>query len=262
VTSSQRDVPDARETLGQLTRVVEGHLGSNLLGLYLFGSLAAGGFYPGKSDLDLIAIVEAAIEEGEQLEALRRLHDAFVAERPTWVERIEVAYVSRKVLQTYGNRPRGSIAVISPGEPLHIRDAGFEATLNWYSACNDGETLVGPPPLELGPPVTRAASRRAVEELLGEWQSRVREPSIAYVPAAQGYIVVTLCRALHTLATGEQATKEAAAGWAAARYPDWATFIDTCLASYRADVHEAHDALIAFTDYAIGEAARAGGQAG
>jgi hypothetical protein len=257
VTSGQRDVPEARETLGQLTRAVEGHLGSNLLGLYLFGSLAAGGFYPGKSDLDLIAIVEAAIDEGEQLEALRGLHDAFVSKRPAWVERIEVAYVSREVLQTFGGRPSGTIAVISPGEPLHIRDAGFEATLNWESACNDGETLLGPPPLELGPLVTSEARRRAVEHLLAEWKSRVREPSVAYVPAAQGYIVVTLCRALHTLATGEGATKESAAAWAAATFPEWATFIDASLASYRADVREAHEAVIAFTDHAIAEAARA-----
>src|SRR4051794_35287629 len=250
-------MPAPRDTLEQLTQALEGHLGSNLLGLYLFGSLAAGGFYSGKSDLDLIAIVDAAIEEGEQLEALRRLHDAFVSERPTWVERIEVAYVSREGLQTFGGRPTGTTAVISPGEPLHIRAVGFEATLNWDSACNDGETLLGPPPLELGPLVTRGARGHAVEELLGEWRSRVREPSIAYVPAAQGYIVVTLCRALYTLATGEQATKEAAAAWAAARYPDWASFIDESLARLRADVHEAHDAVIAFTDYAIAEAGRA-----
>ena len=53
---------DARETLKQLTSAIERHLGSDLLGLYLFGSLAAGGFYPGKSDLDLIAIVAARPE--------------------------------------------------------------------------------------------------------------------------------------------------------------------------------------------------------
>lgn len=110
-------MPTPRATLGQLTRLIESRLGSNLLGLYLFGSLATGGFYPGKSDLDLIAIVKAEIEGGDQLEALRRLHDAFVSERPTWVERIEVAYVSREVLQTFSDRPSGTIAVISPGEP-------------------------------------------------------------------------------------------------------------------------------------------------
>ena len=72
----------ARETLKQLTSAIDSHLGSGLLGLYLFGSLAAGGFYPGKSDLDLMAIVAAEVEEGQQLESLRSLHDAFVSDGP------------------------------------------------------------------------------------------------------------------------------------------------------------------------------------
>ena len=89
--------------------------------------------YPGKSDLDLMAIVAAEVEEGQQLESLRSLHDAFVSERPAWVERVEVAYVDRGVLQTFGDRPSGRIAVINPGEPLHIRDAGYDSTLDWHS---------------------------------------------------------------------------------------------------------------------------------
>jgi hypothetical protein len=40
----------ARETLKELAAAIESHFRSELLGLYLFGSLAAGGFYPGKSD--------------------------------------------------------------------------------------------------------------------------------------------------------------------------------------------------------------------
>jgi len=86
---------DARETLTQLAAAIERHFRTELLGLYLFGSLAAGGFYAGKSDIDLMAIIAVGVEEGPQLEELTRLHDAFVSERPTWVERIEVAYVER-----------------------------------------------------------------------------------------------------------------------------------------------------------------------
>jgi predicted nucleotidyltransferase len=146
----------ARETLKELAAAIESHFRSELLGLYLFGSLAAGGFYPGKSDLDLMAIIAAEVEEGSQLEELRSLHDTFVSERPTWVERIEVAYVDRGVLRTFGDRPRGRIAVVCPGEPLHIRDAGLEVTLDWHGVITVGETILGPPPLDLGPPVSRS----------------------------------------------------------------------------------------------------------
>jgi predicted nucleotidyltransferase len=153
---------DARATLMHLADVIDRHFGSNLLGLYLFGSLAAGGFYPGKSDLDLMAIIAAEVEEGQQLESLRGLHDAFVTERPAWVERVEVIYVDRGVLGTLGDRPSGRIAVICPGEPLQIRDAGFELILDWHSVTTDGETIVGPPPLDLGPTVSPAAGLRCL----------------------------------------------------------------------------------------------------
>ena len=172
-----------------------------------------------------MAVVTAGVEEGQQLEELRALHEAFVAERPAWVERIEVVYVDRDVLRTLTDRPRGRIAVVCPGEPLHVRDAGFESTLDWHGVTTQGETILGPPPLELGPQVTSNAFRHAVEALLREWPSRVRAPWVAYVPAHQGYVVMTLCRALYALATGEQTTKEEAAAWAAARYPEWSSFI-------------------------------------
>jgi predicted nucleotidyltransferase len=245
---------DARETLKELAAAIESHFGSDLLGLYLFGSLAAGGFYPGKSDIDLMAIIGAGVEEGPQLEDLRSLHDTFVSERPAWVERVEVAYVERGVLQTFGERPRGRIADVCPGERLRIRDAGAEFTLDWHGVTTLGETIFGPPPLDLGPEVSLSAYLHAVEELLKEWPTTVREPWVAYVPAHQGYVVMTLCRALYALATGKQATKEEAAAWAAARYPEWSQFISEAHATYRADVRDSHRALISFTDYAVAQA--------
>jgi hypothetical protein len=246
-------VLDPRATVDELTRLLAGNFGSRLLGLYLFGSLAAGGFYPGKSDVDLLAVLDSEVEE---LDALDALHAGFVAEHPEWTERVEVGYVSQAVLRTLGDVPQGRIAVISPGEPLNAKEVESDWTLNWQAVCTRGETLLGPPPLELGPPVTPAVYRRAIQELLVYWKAAVRAPSVAYVPAHQGYIVVTLCRALHGLATGEQATKEEAAFWAAEELPDWAPLIQEALAMYRADVSEQHERTIRFVDYVADQAER------
>jgi aminoglycoside adenylyltransferase-like protein len=109
-------------------------------------------------------------------------------------------------------------------------------------------------PVISGPKVSPGAYTHAVEALLREWPSRVRAPWVAYVPAHQGYVVMTLCRALYALATGEQTTKEEAAAWAAVRYPEWSSFINEARARYRADVHDSHHALISFTDHAVAEA--------
>jgi hypothetical protein len=239
-----------RAALAELASLLIGGLGDRLVGLYLFGSLAAGTFHEGKSDLDVFAVIAREIEEGEQFDALASLHTAFVSAHPAWAERIEVGYVSRAVLQSFAEVPAGRIAAISPGEPFHLREVGTGWLLNWYSVCTQGETLTGPPPLEVGPVVSAGTFKEAVAAQLGEWKDIVRTPSVGYVPAQQGYIVVTLCRALYTLATGAQISKEAAVAWTAERHPEWASFVNEGLARYRADVTEAHRAVIEFVDFA------------
>ena len=174
----------------------------------MFGSLPAGWFRPGKSGVDLFAVLASDIREGETLEALRSRHDCFVAEFPAWQERVEVGYVSQAALQTFGNVPKGQVAVVSPGEPVNVKAAGSEWVLDWHSVCMQGETLVGPPPHEIGPAVTAGAYREAVLAQLREWKTEVRAAQVAYVPAHQGYIVATVCRALYALVTGEQTSKE------------------------------------------------------
>ncbi len=247
-------VTDPREAVAELTSLLQDHLGAALAGLYLFGSLAAVGFVPGKSDVDLLAVLDHDIAEGDELAALAALHAGFVSRHPDWSDRVEVGYVSAAVLSTLGDAPSGRIAVVSPGEPLNAKDAGADWVLNWHSVCTVGETLVGPPPLELGPVVRPAAYRRAVETQLQAWATEVRAPWVAYVPTHQGYVVVTVCRALHLLETGKQAAKEDAAAWAAERYPAWAAFIDSALRHYRADVHGPHEETIRFVDDAVSEA--------
>jgi predicted nucleotidyltransferase len=249
-------VTEPREALAEISARIVDRFGEGLRGLYLFGSLAAGAFCPGKSDIDLLAVVAADVHEGEDLEALRSLHAEFVSEHPAWVERVEVGYVSEAVLQTFGEDPRGPIALISPGEPLHVKEVGADWTLNWRGVCTEGETIVGPPPLELGPEVTQDAYKRSIEAQLDAWKVDVRAPWVAYVPAVQGYIAVTLCRALYGLATGEQTTKENAVSWASERYPEWARFLDDALTAHRADVSEAHQATIRFVDEAFADAGR------
>ena len=245
------DDPHAR--VADLAALLDREFGDGLLGLYLFGSLAAGGFVEGRSDIDLLAVLERDVDE-ERLERLERLHAAFVAEHPDWIERVEVGYVSRDVLRTLADEPSRTIAVISPGEPLNIKEFDWGWALNWHGACSQVEVVRGPQPLELGPAISPDSFRRAVAEELRGWPEGVRRPSVAYLPAHQGYIVVTVCRALYTLETGQQTTKEAAAAWAAARYPEWAAFITDALAAYRADLAERHAATIAFVDFAKAEA--------
>jgi predicted nucleotidyltransferase len=51
-------VSEPRDRVAELTTLLRDELGGSLLGLYLFGSVAAGGFVAGRSDVDLFAVVE------------------------------------------------------------------------------------------------------------------------------------------------------------------------------------------------------------
>lgn len=241
----------ARQRLRELSTLLQRQLGSNLLGLYLFGSLAVGDFHPARSDLDLLAVLDSPIE-AEQHEALDQLLTEFVATNPAWQNRIEIGFISREVLQTFPERPRGTIAAVSPGEPFHAKDVEADWVLNWHGVCTQGEVVLGPPPLELGPQITAAAYKRAVAAQLAAWQQEIRHPWVAYVPAHQGYIVVTVCP-LYALETGEHATKESAVSWAAERYPDWAEFIREALTAHRADYTDPHTRAIGFVDLAVAD---------
>jgi Aminoglycoside adenylyltransferase, C-terminal domain/Nucleotidyltransferase domain len=244
-------VSEPRERVAELTALLLDELRPDLLGLYLFGSLAAGGFVEGRSDVDLFAVVEDAVDEN-RLARLERLHADFAAAHPEWRERVEVGYVDRGVLQTFAAEPAGTIAVISPGEPLHITEPQRGWVLNWHGVCTQGEVLYGSPPLELGPALSESDYRRVVAAQLAAWQKEIRAAAwVGYVPAAEGYAVVSICRALYALETGGQTTKEAAAAWAAERFPEWAGFIRDALAKHRADPAGPRAATIRFVDFAV-----------
>ena len=104
--SSQRpsevDAEDPRATVRDLAQLIERQFGRRLVGLYVFGSLAAGGFVPGRSDIDLIAVLADDVSS-KDLVALGELHETFERGRPEWRDRIEVLYLSRSVLATFAS---------------------------------------------------------------------------------------------------------------------------------------------------------------
>src|ERR1039458_6847047 len=116
--------PQVRAVLGDVLSGIRTALRNDALGVYLSGSLAAGGFDLHASDIDLVVILDADIRPG-QLEVLRAMHAGLVVRAPEWEDRIEVLYVSHTTLREFLTKP-GPLAVISPGEPLHVVQAGDE----------------------------------------------------------------------------------------------------------------------------------------
>lgn len=215
---------DIEALIGELRDRHQALLGAKLAGLYLFGSLVWGDFDRDSSDIDLLAALTAELDKGE-LAALGRLHADFSAAHPLWHNRVEVAYVALAALRTF-RESTSTIAVISPGEPLHHKEAGRDWLMNWYMVREHGRALAGPPPGALIGPISSAEFVQSIREYAQAWAGRIDG---ARDHPSQAYAILTLCRALYTVRHGQQVSKRQAARWAARELPQWASLIEQAL---------------------------------
>jgi hypothetical protein len=216
--------PAVAALLNELSTGIQTALGDRLAGLYLYGSLVWGDFDPAISDVDLLAVTASTLDE-TALDGLRAMHDAFAARHPAWDDRIEVAYVPAAGLATFRTEA-SPIAVISPGEPFHVKPAGRDWLVNWYLVREAGRTLYGPPPSAFIGPIAHEEYIQVVREHAAAWPVWVED---ATTRGAQAYAILTLCRALYTVHHGMQPSKRQAAVWAAAYLPEWADLIRQAL---------------------------------
>jgi len=188
--------------LDRLTAGIRRNTNGSLLGLYVYGSLVTGDFDKGRSDIDLLAVVDPGVE-GDTFGQLDRMHAGFVEDHPAWEDRIEVAYVPAPALRDFRTET-SQIAVISPGEPFHFKAAGKDWLINWYMVRQVGCTLYGPPPDTLIPDISESEFAGAMRAQAGAWKVWVYRMRTS---GAQSYAVLTMCRALYARTHGTQASK-------------------------------------------------------
>jgi predicted nucleotidyltransferase len=217
--------PAINELLDVLLSRMKSILGEKLVGLYLYGSLVWGDFDYEISDIDLLAATTTDLNDRE-LVKLKRMHGDIANTYKEWDNRIEIQYLSLAGLKTFRLQTT-KMAVISPGEPFHVVEAGKEWLMNWYFVRERGVTLFGPPPGVIIERISKEefiqAGLRHMKDWRG-WITRTRN-SRPY----QGYAILTACRALYTYKNGEQVSKKQAAQWAAKELPQWASLIQDAL---------------------------------
>ena len=211
--------------LEDLVSRIHRELGDGLVAVYLYGSYVSGGFDPGVSDLDLVAVTGA--DAGDlDLAGLDRVHRDVVSREPEWDDRLEIVYVGRAALQAF-RTTEGPLAVISPGEPFHLRsDRLTDWVQNWYLVRETGVTLYGPPAADIVPAIEWSEFVAATARYAGEISARNLADASAQTLA---YEVLTMCRAFMTVHTQTHPTKQDAAAWTQEQLPDWAWLIDVAL---------------------------------
>jgi predicted nucleotidyltransferase len=207
---------DVAALVDELLRGMRVALGPDLLGVYLRGSLALGGFDPETSDVDILVVTERPIDD-DAFAALAALHRELPARDNRYHRYYEVAYVDRAALRRFGPEERVHPTVGSDW-PFHRSPLRDNFILELWTVREHGIVVSGPDPKSLIDPIEpdalRGAAARELRSRLDDWAAGEPWPEWLGPRYYQAFEVETICRALFVQRLGRQPTKPEAVAWA------------------------------------------------
>jgi hypothetical protein len=239
-------------------------LGANFRGAYLTGSFALGAADE-HSDVDFLVVTHRLLDE-RQLAALNSLHGRLYRLDTPWAQHLEGSYVPEEALR-HVDPFRTRFPFLDNGATELEWDAHCNTALVRWTLREKGIVLAGPQPKALVAPVEPDDLRREAAAGIGEYAGWASEPTKTGGMSRwkQPYLVLTICRMLHTLETATVVSKADAAAWAMRELgPGWTSLIRAAVddrpdpwARVRQPADETRAALtLAFAQYAVADAAR------
>ncbi len=231
-------------------------LGRNLAGVYVYGSLSTGVFNPRTSDIDVLVTTRVATDSAAH-ERIAELHRAMLGwSNEQLAGRLEAVFIPVKALA--GSRiPNLAVLELHPDEGFKIEPLGPDFVIQKHLLRTHGITLVGRDIAKIVAPVTTGELRdAAIGNLRGWWLPQLEFPGRFLTRPYQAYAVLTMCRTLCLLATGEVVTKPEAAAWGlrAAFLEPWHALIASALAYPGGRQHDQRAATIEFVRFTLEDA--------
>jgi len=223
-------VPELNGILNRFIAGLKNILGDTLLGAYLGGSFAHGG-WDAYSDVDFNVVINRNLTPAER-DALKVLHARIYTIDSYYARHLEGSYFPVKLLRDLS----------STNQPVWYLDNGslnFELSTHDNTLVNRwvlrryGVVLYGPAPSQLIPPVDEGLLKAEVSAVMIKWGNEiincVFQLDNRYI---QCYTVLKFCRMLHTLVTGSVDSKIAGARWAQKNLDlSWSGLIEDALSA-------------------------------
>jgi hypothetical protein len=235
--------PAVERILRTLLDRVRQVLGDQFVGMYVYGSLSSGDFDEASSDVDFLVVTRSELHAG-QLSRLAAMHAEIKDSGAPFTGLLEGSYIPVGAMRRHdpANSHHPSIGV---DWEFGVREHGWNWVLERDNILRSGYALTGPAPSALIDPVGPEELKTAVRKVLDEFWARIGKPDWLELAAYQAFVILTMCRALYTLDTGEQATKPRAAQWAAGALGEpWRDHIEWAL-THRHDFTP-HDPAVAY----------------
>ncbi len=214
--------PEVIDILNDVLRHTTSILERNFLGMYLYGSLAAGGFDT-FSDIDYIVVTRTKVRDKEFI-GLQDMHTKISTMKFWCSDQLEGSYIPLAALKRFDpvhalyvhiDRGRGEKL-----QRMHIDDE--KISRSWWGGwvllraglLKSGITLSGPEPARFIEPVSPAEIQKSAILILNGWGLGIlNDPTRISSRGYQSYIVLTLCRINYSFRNCSVASKPEAYRW-------------------------------------------------
>jgi hypothetical protein len=221
--------PEIDAILAALLSESRAVLRDDFFGMYLSGSLASGGFDAETSDIDFVVVSRA--DTVIRLIELGAVNRQIQASGSLWAAKLEGSFLPLRAFEDFN--PAGApFPTIGMGGRYDLDHKEIERALQRHVLREHGIALAGPEPKSFIAPVDPQALKAEARDVLHGWWQSQRDESVRLKRRGyQAYAVLSMCRILYTLETGDVTSKPAAAGWARPRVAEaWRPLIDRALA--------------------------------
>lgn len=246
---------DIQYHLDRTVDLFKEEMGSNLVGIYLHGSLAMGCFNPSKSDIDLLIVVHDKLSTENSKQIAKRLlsfHENLPNERG-----IELSIILESSLKNFVYPTPFEFHYSDYHREKYQTDenyicGGFEdpdLAAHIVVTYQRGITLYGAAIQEVFIPIDK---RFFIQSLLYDVESAPKD-----IIESPVYFTLNLCRVLFFLKEGRVSSKKEGGEWGTSVLPfEYAQTVQHCLDEYIGIADHAElnlDKLTAFADYMISE---------
>lgn len=238
------------DVLFALVKGITDILGDKIIGIYLFGSLTYEDFIPNRSDLDLLVITYGYLSD-VQLEEIKKFHIKIEEDFKNWKERIECSYTPLKMFDNKFpvnlHRPYYGAGIFYPAATY-----GNEWLINNYLIYKHGITLVGSDIKNLIKQIDiKDVQKASIQDFYKEWVPKITDEKWLQNSHYQSYLVLNLCRILHTVLNGEASSKTLSAEWVKKTFPEWKNLIHAAQEwEYGRDMNMQNE-TIAFIEFTV-----------
>ena len=246
----RNDHPEVDELLNDLLQRVEGILGNQFIGMYLYGSLATGDYVARRSDVDFVVVTRSQLPE-LIVDNLGQMHATLGASGPPLAKKLEGAYVPRSVIRRH-HHGHPEVPTINEGN-FYLAPLGADWVIQRAVIREYDSRFAGPPAAEIIDPIQNEDINTAILSAIdGWWTPMLSDSSSLERPGYQPFAVLSMCRALYSIEEGNLASKEDAAKWALERVrARWHDLIEHALAWREGDEIESIEETVMFMDEMI-----------